>query len=158
MQKRFNLSNVNQISKWKSKALFNQYLNLNGTMGDVVLSKPIKPRYVIFKGKGILYQHNNDVIAGGPIVNIYIVHKTSSKTINSSFVFKNCSFGAVKITNTTKSDTDRWQYSDYGIGFDSKGEITHSNGNYGRNVFIFGVDLSNSKHSNNKTKTILVLG
>ena len=56
-------------------------------MGDVVLSKPIKPKYVIFKGKSILYQHDNDVIAGGPIVNIYIVYKTSSKTINSSFVF-----------------------------------------------------------------------
>ena len=61
----------------------NQYLNLNGRMGDVVLSKPIKPMYVIFKGKSILYQHDNDVIAGGPIVNICIVYKTSSKSINS---------------------------------------------------------------------------
>ena len=58
-------------------------------MGDVVLSKPIKSMYVIFKGKIILYQHDNDVIAGGPIVNIYIVYKTSSETINSSFVCKN---------------------------------------------------------------------
>ena len=33
MQKTFNLSNVNQIRKWKSKGLCNQYLNLNGTMG-----------------------------------------------------------------------------------------------------------------------------
>ena len=65
MQKHFNLSNVNQISKRKSKGLSNQYLNLNGTVGDVVLSKPIKPMYVIFKGKSILYQHDNDVIAGG---------------------------------------------------------------------------------------------
>ena len=84
----------------------NQSLNLNGTMGDVVLSKPIKPICVIFKGKRILYQHDNDVIAGGPIVNIYIVYKKSSKTINSSFVFKNYLFGAIKITNTTNSDTD----------------------------------------------------
>ena len=124
----FNLSNVNQISKWKSTELSNQYLNLNGTMGDVLLSKPIKPMYVIFKGKSILYQHDNDVIAGGPIVNIYIVYKTSSKTINSSFVFKNCLFGAVKITNTTNSDIDKWQYLGYGIGFDSKGEFTHPDG------------------------------
>ena len=54
-------------------------LNLNGTIGDVVLSKPIKPMYAIFKGKSILYQHDNDVIAGGPIVNIYTVYKISSK-------------------------------------------------------------------------------
>ena len=33
MQKHFNLSNVNQISKWKSKELSNQCLNLVGTRG-----------------------------------------------------------------------------------------------------------------------------
>ena len=52
MQKHFNLSNEDQISKWKSKGLSNQYLNALGTLGDVVLSKPIKPMHVIFKGKG----------------------------------------------------------------------------------------------------------
>ena len=29
---------------------------------------------------------------------------------------------------------------------------------YGRNVIIFGADLSNSTHANNKTRSILVLG
>ena len=76
-------------------------------MGDVVLSKPIKPVHVIFKGKGTLVQNDNDFIAGGPIVNIYIVYKTSLKTINSNFFFKNCLFGAIKVTNTTDSDTDK---------------------------------------------------
>ena len=38
-----------KIKNQKSKALSNQYLNLNGTVGDVVLSKPIKPMHVIFK-------------------------------------------------------------------------------------------------------------
>ena len=33
MQKHFNLSNVGQISKWRSKGLSNQYLNLVGTVG-----------------------------------------------------------------------------------------------------------------------------
>ena len=70
IQKHFYLSNVNQISKWKSKALSNQYLNLNDTMGDVVLSKPVKPMLVIFKGKGTLVQNDNDIIVGWPIVNI----------------------------------------------------------------------------------------
>ena len=85
MQKHFNLSNVNQISKWKSKGFSNQYLDAAGTFGDVVLSKPIKPMHVIFKGKGTLVQNDNDIIAGGPIVNIYIVYKTSPKTINSNY-------------------------------------------------------------------------
>ena len=85
----------------------NQYLDAVGTLGDVLLSKPIKPMHVIFKGKGTLVQNDNDIIAGGPIVNICIVYKTSPKTINSNFIFKNCLFGAIKIANTTNSDTDK---------------------------------------------------
>ena len=96
-------------------------------MGDVVVSKPTKPMHVIFKGNALV-QNDNDVIAGQPIVNIYIVYKTSPETINSNFVFKNCLFGAIKITNTTDSDTDKWQYSGYGIESDSKGEFTHPDG------------------------------
>ena len=108
MQQHFNLSNVGQISKWKSKGLSDQYLNLVGTVGDIALSKPIKPMHVIFKRKGALIQDDNDIIAVGPIVNIYIVYRTFPKTINSNFVFRDCLFGAIKIKNTTNSDTDKW--------------------------------------------------
>ena len=73
MQNYFNLSNVNQLSKWISKGLSNKYLDAVGALSDVVLSKPIKPMHVIFKGKGTLVQNDNDIIAGGLIVNIYIV-------------------------------------------------------------------------------------
>ena len=125
MQKHFNLSNVNQISKWKSKGLSNQYLDAVGTLGDMVFSKPIKPMHVIFKGEGTLVQNKNNIIAGAPIINTYIVYKTSPKTINSNFIFKNCLFGAIRIIKTTNSDTDKWQYSGYGIGFDLTGSFTH---------------------------------
>ena len=62
MQKHFNLSNVNQINKWKSKVLSNQYLNLVRALVDIVLSKPIKAMHVIFKGRGALIQDDNDII------------------------------------------------------------------------------------------------
>ena len=68
-------------------------------------------------------------------------------------------FGAIKITNTTNSDTDKWQYSGYGIGFYATGNCTHPDGGIGRNVIIFGADLSNfTVHANNKTQSVLVLG
>ena len=108
--------------------------------------------HVILKGKGALVQNDNDIIAGGPIINIYIVYKTSPKTSNSNFVFKNCLLGAIKITNTTNSVTDKWHYSGYGTGFDSKGEFTHPDRGDGKSVIIFGADLSNSSHANNKKK------
>ena len=117
MQKHFKLINENQIDKWKSKGLSNPYLSTFGTIGDVNLSKPIKPMHVI------LVQEENDIISGGPIINIYIVYKTSPRTIKSNVIFRDCLFGAIKITNTDtdNSDTDKWQYSGYGIGFDSTG-------------------------------------
>ena len=159
MQRYFKLSNKNQIDEWKSKRLSSQYLHVVGTLGRVVLSKPIKPMHVIFKRKGALVQNDDDIIARGPIVNIYIVYKISPKTINSNFVFRDCLFGAVKITNTTNSDTDKWEYSGYRVGFDSTSSFTHPDGGSSKNVIIFGADLSNSTiHANNKTQSVLVLG
>ena len=76
MQKHFNLSNENQNDKLKSKGLSNKYLNALGTLGDVVLSKPIKPMHVIFKGKSALVQ------------NIYIVYKTLQKLLTPVLFLK----------------------------------------------------------------------
>ena len=58
---------------------------------------------------------------------------------------------------TKHVDIDQYKYSGYGIGFDRKEEFSFSNG-FGRNVIIFGADMSSSVHANNKTKNILVLG
>ena len=159
MQKHFYLINGNQIDKWNSKGLSNQYLDTFGTTGDVVLSKPIKRMHVIFKGKGTLVQRENDIITGEPITNIYIIYKTSPKTNNSNFVFRNCLFGAIKITNTTNSDTDRWQYSGYAIGFDLTVSFTHpDDGKNVEDIVVFGAYMTDSTHATNQTQSVLVLG
>ena len=89
-------------------------------------------------------------------MNIYIVYRLSSKTNNSNIVLENCLFGAVKVTK--HDDPDKCKYSGWGIGFDSKRSYTHRDGEYGKNVIIFGADMSSSKLANNKTKSVLVLG
>ena len=91
-----------------------------------------------------------------PIVNIYIVYKLITSPINIGVTLHNCLFGVVKLTKN--ADIDKYKYSGYGIGFDSRGSFTHPSGGYGRNVIIFGADLSSSKHVNNKGSSILVLG
>ena len=152
MQKHFNLIKEYRIDKWKSKRLSSQYLDTFGIIGDVILSKPIKPLHVIFKGKGTIVQHQNDILAGGPIINIYIVYKTSPKIINSNFVFRNCLFGSIKITSTTNSDTDRSQCCGCGTGFDSTGSFTYpDDGKNAENVGVF-------VFATNKTQSVLVLG
>ena len=55
------------------------------------------------------------------------------------------------------ADTDKYKYQGHGIGFDSIGTFTHPDGGTCKNVIIFGVDMTESKHANNKTKDVLVL-
>ena len=64
----------------------------------------------------------------------------------------NCLFGAFSITKN--ADIDKNRYPGYGIGFD-KTNIYSVDNRFGRNVIIFGVDMSSSVHIDNKKKDIL---
>ena len=77
----------------------------------------------------------------GKVVNIYIVYEIS-KSINISDypTLENCLFGAV--SQTKNADIDKYGYSQYGIGFDRHGKFSFSGTRLGRNVIIFGVDMS----------------
>ena len=70
---------------------------------------------------------------------------------------KNVLFGTLKLTKN--SEKDKYKYSRYRIGFDNHGTFSLSNGSgFGRNVIIFGADMSSSVHDHNKNKDILILG
>ena len=43
---------------------------------------------------------------------------------------------------TKHVDIDQYKYFGYGIGFDRKELLSHPSGGTGRNVIIFGVDMS----------------
>ena len=82
-------------------------------------------------------------MASESIVNICIVFKLSSKTISSSNALKNSLFGATEVTkpnNTT--DPQKYIYSGWGLAFDHMSQFKQPNGGWGRNVIIFGADLS----------------
>ena len=94
----------------------------------------------------------------GKIVNIYIVYDIDkSLNIRSYPTLENCLFGAVKITNK-HVDVDQYKYSGYSIGFDRKGFFSHPAGGTGKNVIIFGVDMSSTAKIDNRKKDILNLG
>ena len=67
---------------------------------------------------------------------------------------KNSLLGAVKLVKN--ADIDKYKYSEYGIGFDRRRMFSVGNG-FGKNVIIFGADISSSVHLDNKRKDILVL-
>ena len=56
------------------------------------------------------------------------------------------------------ADRDKNVYCDYDIGFNSRSELSIPDGSVGKNVIIFGIDMSSSVHIDNKGKDILILG
>ena len=87
------------------------------------------------------------------------MYSLSQKTINSDNVLKNCLFGATKVTKPgDTTDTDKYIYSGYGLGFDSTSQFTHPQSGMARNIIIFGVDLSNSVNATSKAQNVLILG
>ena len=91
------------------------------------------------------------------VVNLYVVYKmTKFHDIDNSPRLTNTLFGAVKLTKN--SDIDKYKYSGYGIGFDGKEFYSHASGGNGRNIIIFGVDMSSSTKIDNKGEDIVILG
>ena len=95
-------------------------------------------------------------ILHGNIVNVYIVYEITSDYKNINFpTLENCLFGSVKLTKNT--DIDKYGYSRYGIGFDRETSFSFGN-EAGKNVIIFGDDMSSSSKIDNRNKDILILG
>ena len=93
----------------------------------------------------------------GKVINIYIVYEIS-KSINISDypTLENCLFGAVSLTKN--ADIDKYGYSGYGTGFHRHGSFSFPDTSLGRNIIIFGVDMSSSTKIDNRKKDILILG
>ena len=91
----------------------------------------------------------------GKIVNIYIVYELYIIYVKTSPTLVNCLFGAVSLTKN--ADIDKYKYSGYEIGFD-RGHVYAVGNGSGRNVIIFGVDMSSPVHVDNNGKDILILG
>ena len=61
--------------------------------------------------------------------------------------------GGIKLSKN--ADADKYVYSGYGIEFDSRSLFSLTNFALGKNVIIFGVDLSTSVPIDNKKKRYL---
>ena len=82
---------------------------------------------------------------------------------DTTFTIQNALFEAMQTTKN--ADTSKYNYKGYGICFDESKEFSRvrNRGNFNdttlaRNVIIFGVDMSFSKHANNNRNNIYVMG
>ena len=53
---------------------------------------------------------------------------------------------------------NKYKYSGYSIGFDSRSELSFTDENMGGNAINFEADMNSSVHIDNKYKDILILG
>ena len=105
--------------------------------------------------KGSCLKRDKILFDNEKVVNIYIFYEIKRNfEIDSYPTLENYFFGAVKLTK--HPDIDKCKYFGYRIGFDRKGFFSVCD-EVGRNVIIFGVDMSSSLHIDDKKKDILVL-
>ena len=105
--------------------------------------------------RGSCLKQDKSTFNHGKIVNIYIAYELDKSYNKTHPTLVNCLFGAV--STTKDADIDKNRNSGYGIGFDRTSIYSVGNG-FGRNVIIFGIDMSSSVHIGNKKKDILILG
>ena len=76
------------------------------------------------------------------------------RDLNTDFTLNNCLFGSVKLAKN--DNLEKYKYSSYGLGFDSRSEFSLTVGSMDKSVITFGVDMSSSVHIDNKNRDILI--
>ena len=127
------LTGTTWIESWKSNGMSEESIE-NITASD----NNFAPTYIDqrllpdmnFSGH-CLTKHNISIPK--KVINLYISYTLGSKLRNSNtdFTLGNFLFGSVKLTK--KADLDKYEYTGYGIGFDSRSEFLFTDGSYGKN-------------------------
>ena len=94
------------------------------------------------------------------VKNVYLVYKFY--LFNAPAVAKypiiNSLFGAVIVDRKGSTNPGKWFFRGKGIAFDAAGTYSMGAQGLARNVIIFGVDNSSSKHPVNRSHNFMVLG
>ena len=158
------------ISEWKSTGIYNYSSDSN--MNAFANAKSNFPN---LKNDGRMHVHlsgnhfqQNKVIIpnNNNAINIYCVYKLDpiASSRDTSFTIQNALFGAMQITKNATDNTKN-HYKGYGICFDERSQFGHTitEGGFahttnGRNVLIFGADMSFSVHANTRANHIYLMG
>ena len=118
-------NNTNYVLLWKSKGLSDKTIK-PPTTSDNSLTPPLSyyyPSKIRVKFAGSCLKQDKLIFHHGRVVHIYIVYELSaSSSSNSDLTLKNCLFGAVTLTKN--ADLEKYGYSGYGIGFDTRGSFS----------------------------------
>ena len=158
------------ISEWKSTGIYNYSGDSN--MNAFASAKSNLPNlkndgrmHVYLSGNH--FQQNKLIIPNNNnAINIYRVYKLDpiASSRDTSFTIQNALFGAMQITENATNNSKN-NYKGYGICFDERSQFGHTvtEGGFthttnGRNVLIFGADMSFSVHATNRANHIYLMG
>ena len=167
--------NVNTISKWKSTGISNHFSNskyfsssnmdaVGDASGDLPDLKNDGRMHVYLSGNHF-QQNIANIPNNNNAINIYCVYKLDpiASSRDTTFTIQNALFGAMQITRN--ADTSKYDYKGYGICFDERSQFGHTiteggraHTTNGRNVLIFGADMSFSVHKTNRANHLYVMG
>ena len=158
------------ISEWKSTDIYdyssdsniNAVVNSGGYLPDI---KNDGRMHVYLNGNH--FQKNKVIIPNNNnAINIYCVYKLDPIASNrdTSFTIQNALFGAMQITKNA-TDNSKNNYKGYAICFDETSQFSHTitedgraHTTNGKNLLIFGVDMSFSSHAANRANHIYLMG
>ena len=159
-----------KISTWKSTGIFDYSgdSNMNAvgdSGGDLPDIKDDGRLYVYLSGNH--FQQKKVIIPNNyNVINIYCVYEIQpiSSSRDTSFTIQNALFGAMQITKDA-TDNSKNNYKGYGTCFDERSQFGHTitEGGFthttnGRNVLIFGEDMSLSVQATNRANNIYLMG
>ena len=96
-------------------------------MSPFPLNKSISPKLewmnnfrIRLEFKGSCLKQDKAPFTQNNVVNLYIIYELNIRSQDSKaeFTLKDCLFGALKLTNN--ANLNKYSYSGYGIGFDSR--------------------------------------
>ena len=158
------------ITEWKSTGIYNH--SSDSDMNAVANAKTTLPT---FKNDGRMNvylsgNHFQQNVAGIPnnnnVINIYGVYKLDpiASTRDTSYTIQDALFGAKQITKNA-TDSSKNNYKGYGLCFDERSQFGHTmvgggrtHITNGRNVLIFGADMSFSIYRTNRANHIYFTG
>ena len=86
----------------------------------------------------------NNISVPKNVISLYISNTlgVQLRNLNTYFTLRKRFFSSATLTKN--ANIDKHNYTGYSIGFDSRSEILLRDGRYGKNVIIFGADMSSS--------------
>ena len=162
--------NSRDITERKSTGIYNHSSDSN--MNAAANARTTLPKFKnddrmnVYLSGNHFQQNVAGISNNNNVVNVYCFLKLDpiASTRDTSFTIQDALFGAMQITKNT-TDSDKNNYKGYGICFDKRSQFgytmieggrTHITN--GRNVLIFGADMSFSAHGTNKANHIYVMG